>query len=102
MGTPPGSWVSCWYHTSYHINIYLPTSGKDAEYIDELSKLNNFIESVDKSSTIIYVRGDANASYNVRKRNPRDQLFKHFISDLNLNPKEINHKTIIKKQANKI
>ena len=53
------------YPRSAHFAIYLPTSGKDAEYIECLAKLKTSIADVieDSSDTLVYIRGDANASY---------------------------------------
>ena len=80
---------------SIHFNIYLPTAGKDAEFLDELSNLKNLIEDGDVSDNHIYVRGDAdaNASIHGRKNNTRDKLFKHFVEDQKLLNNEINHNT---------
>ena len=78
---------------SFHFNIYMPTAGKDAEYVEVLSNLKNLIEDCDSPGNIIFVRGDANASIQVRKNNPRDKLFNHFVEDMLLINHETNHNT---------
>ena len=48
--------------TTFHINIYLPTSGKDAQYINTLATLQATIYDVSTQypDTLMYVKGDAN------------------------------------------
>ena len=81
---------------SVHINIYLPTSGKEAEYISTLGALQAVIDDVKDAhpTALIYVKGDANASLIQRPNNKRDLVFKVFYDSnsfikLSLN----NHKT---------
>ena len=81
------------YQTTYHINIYLPTSGKENEYVEELSKLSNVIEDIEHPDVVTYVRGDANASFKARKKNGRDTLFRHFVNSMGLHHNELNHVT---------
>ena len=52
------------YPTTVHINIYLPTAGRDADYISELSKLENIFEEINDefNEPIVVIRGDANAA----------------------------------------
>ena len=66
---------------SVHISLYLPTSGKDPEFVSALSELDNFIEEISSSHHCpIYIRGDANCN----PRNlPRSSLLKHFCSKYN-------------------
>ena len=86
------------YNDSVHVNIYLPTSGKDSEYLDCLASMKAIIEEIleDKPETMVYIRGDANASFSVRNSthcNKRDILFHHFVGDLNLHNVDLGHKT---------
>ena len=78
-----------------HINIYLPTTGLDKQYIDELANLQNTIEDVSEQypTALVYVRGDANASYVVRNANKRDGIFKYFCEENLLKPTLMEHKT---------
>ena len=63
---------------SIHIALYLPTSGKDPEFVSALSLLDIFIDEVASSHHCpIYIRGDANCN----PRNlPRSTLLEHFSS----------------------
>ena len=86
------------YPMSAHFNIYLPTSGKDSEYIECLAQLKSTIEDVieDCSDTLIFIRGDANASYHIRGKShsdKRDKLFNHFANSMNLHNIDLHHKT---------
>ena len=86
------------YAESVHFNIYLPTSGKDSEFLDSLATMKALIEEVteDKPGTLVYIRGDANASYNVRESKhscKRDRLFQHFVNDLRLHSIDLGHMT---------
>ena len=83
------------YPTTVHINIYLPTAGRDADYISELSKLENILEEIDDeyNKPIVVIRGDANASIPARQSNSRDTLFQYFCERMNLHPILTHHKT---------
>ena len=67
-----------------HVGIYLPTSGLDAEFVHEISKLENTIDDLSDKypQACIFIRGDANASLALRKGNKRDSLFKYFCDKL--------------------
>ena len=77
---------------SIHIALYLPTAGKDSEYIAELSKLRTTIDdlSLKFPSSIVFIRGDANAS---EKNSFRKVLFSNFCKDYNLTRTVIDHRT---------
>ena len=84
------------HQTTVHINVYLPTSGKEAEFISTLGTLQVVIEDAKEAhpTALIYVKGDANASVIPRPNNKRDQAFISFCESnrflsLSLN----NHKT---------
>ena len=56
--SPPG------YQTSIHITIYLPTAGKDAEFVEELVKLDDCVENLLEThlDAVLFIRGDANVN----------------------------------------
>ena len=49
---------------SVHLAIYLPTHGKDAEFISELASIKNCIDDVirDHNDPVIFIRGDGNSN----------------------------------------
>ena len=74
---PPGS------APSIHIAVYLPTLGRESEFIEELSKLSITVDELSEThpDAPIYLRGD----FNVSKTNAkRTQLLDHFCSQHNL------------------
>ena len=83
------------YRTSIHITIYLTTSGRDPDFVKDLVHLQDTIDFINDKypEASIYICGDANAATTPRKCNKRDEVFKYFISENNLLPININHKT---------
>ena len=83
------------YQPTAHINIYLPTSGQDNQYIEELANLQATIDHIYDicPSAIIHIRGDANASFVERLKHKRDKIFKHFCSNNFLEPLSLDHHT---------
>ena len=83
------------FQSSVHINIYLPTAGREAEFIDCLASLQATIDKISDEypSALAYIRGDANASYIPRIASKRDLIFKHFYEDNYFTPLEMRHKT---------
>ena len=83
------------YPVTLHINIYLPTAGRDSDYISELSKLENTLDKIEEAydNPIMMIRGDANASIPVRLSNSRDTLFQYFCERIGLSSILTNHKT---------
>ena len=74
---PPGS------QCSVHIAVYLPTSGQESQFIEELSKLSNCIEEIADAhpDVPIYLRGD----FNVRcSHTKRTDLLDHFAAQFDL------------------
>ena len=71
------------FQPTVHINIYLPTSGRDKEYFDELTNLQVTIEEVIElyPTSLVCIRGDANASFTVRNKNKRDEIFRNFCEE---------------------
>ena len=83
------------YQVTVHITIYLPTAGKDPEYIGELAVLEDTIDIVSEQypDSIVYIHGDANSSPTIRQNNKRDELFAFFLENNNLKNVPINHHT---------
>ena len=77
---------------SVHIAIYLPTSGKEAEFAHELTELRVFLEElIDNHPTYtIFIRGDSNVNHN---NNIRMKIFNDFLKLMNLKCINIKHKT---------
>ena len=86
--------VLCFPNTvpTIHIALYLPTGGKDAEFIEELANLTVALDELihKYKSPVIFLRGDANASSSNSKRS---SLLKHFCEEYNLKRVHIDHKT---------
>ena len=80
------------YAVSIHVNVYLPTQGREAEFMEDMSKLSALIEElVDKyTNAALYIRGDFNVNDNNLKRK---QLFKYFLETHNLIELHIGHAT---------
>ena len=83
------------YQTSIHITVYLSTAGKDGEFMKDLVLLQNTIDHLgDKyPDSLIFVRGDANASFIQRNKNKCDDLFRYFVEENKFSPLLLNHKT---------
>ena len=78
--------------------MYLPTAGKDAAFMKELSILQDTIDLVTVVSdkypdSLVFLRGDTNASIPARSGNKRDILFKYFMEENKFSSASINHKT---------
>ena len=80
------------HQTSIHICIYLPTHGKDTEFVSALADLKICIDELLErhSDAILFVRGDGNVNLKNKKR---VTLLEHFISNLNLTNVKLMHKT---------
>ena len=78
--------------TMVHVSVYLPTAGKEAEFLTELASLRIMIETLlDKySSPAVFIRGDCNSSTTNAKRNI---IFSKFCSDLGLRRVHLQHNT---------
>ena len=83
---PPG------YSASLQVALYLPTSGKEDEFVDELTNLRIFIEDqVNKHPDIlVFIRGDSNVN---EKHVARSKIFENFKTNLNLTSLPTGHKT---------
>ena len=77
---------------SLQIALYLPTCGKETEFIEEISKLRYFLEDFleNNSDHAIYIRGDSNVNVNNKIR---CNIFNEFLSRFNLTSVPIDHKT---------
>ena len=78
--------------TSIHVSIYLPTSGHDIAFTEEVIKLDNALQTLCEKhpEALIYIRGDANVN---RKNTIRKIIFSKFSQDWNLEETEILHPT---------
>ena len=84
--SPPGA------TTSVHIAIYLPTSGKENEFIEELLNLKATIEELRDKLCYpdIFIRGDSNVNSNNKVR---ARVFANFCAEMDLKQVFIDHKT---------
>jgi hypothetical protein len=66
---------------SIHISLYLPTSGKDQEFVNELSNLRLCLDelAVLYSGALVFIRGDSNVNQNNASRVVMfNQFLEHF------------------------
>ena len=80
------------WKTMIHLATYLPTAGKETEYLEDLARMRISIEELLSKfpSAALFVRGDCNSS----KTNPkRNAIFSQFCSDLNLLRVDLQHNT---------
>ena len=77
---------------SAHICIYLPTHGRDSDFLNELANLELCIEDINMKydQPAIFIRGDANCS---KKNIKRFTIFSQFIKKCNLRDVNILHPT---------
>ena len=80
------------YQTSVHVTLYLPTSGKDQEFVAELMDLQVCVEHlVDKyPKCALFIRGDSNVNI---KNKYRSAIFSHFLDKFSLIKVPIQHTT---------
>ena len=78
--------------TTIHITLYLPTSGKDVEFIEVLVKLDNCINDMiaKHPEALIFIRGDANVN---KKDKTRTSLLHKLCEDWDLVMVDIPHPT---------
>ena len=83
------------YQISVHITIYLTTSGNDPKFVQDLALLQETINNTSQKypESVMYIRGDANASVLPRQNNKRDDLFKYFTESNDLLATPLNHHT---------
>ena len=84
--SPPGSPVSV------HIALYLPTSGQESKFVNEISQLRIIIEEIQEKypDCLLYLRGDCNVNI---KNKDRNYIFMDFCSNLRLMNVPLLHKT---------
>ena len=77
---------------SIHIALYLPTSGKENEFIEEITLLRIIIEDLQEKypDAPIFLRGDSNVNKN---NTARSKMFHDFASSLNFKNIPTNHNT---------
>ena len=82
----PGSPLSC------HVSLYLPTSGRDSDFVENLSLLTNLMSKLTEKhpGLLFFIRGDSNAN---PKNQTRKILFQHFQEEQNLKRIPIGHNT---------
>ena len=80
------------FRTTIHIAAYLPTAGKEAEYLAELARMRITIEDLQSRfpSACFFLRGDCNSS---KTNTNRNLLFSNFCAELNLARVNLNHRT---------
>ena len=78
------------FTTMIHVALYLPTAGKETEFLDELANMKTALGELRAKfpSAAIFLRGDCNASSSNSKRH---QIFSTFVNDLNLNRVKLHH-----------
>ena len=84
--SPPGCPVSI------HIAIYLPTSGKETQFLEEILLLENTLDELRDlyQDCLIYIKGDGNVNPNNKDRS---EIFQNFLSNNHLKLVNITHKT---------
>ena len=77
---------------SAHISVYMPTSGRDHEFVLALAALSAVMESLaeDYPKAPVYIRGDANVNPNNLSR---AQLLSSFSSQFHLSSLDLGHPT---------
>ena len=82
---PPGSPVSI------HISLYLATSGKEIDFTEQITLLNNCIDDLREmyEGCLIFIRGDGNVNHN---NHERMKILSIFLSNNNLVLTKIDHK----------
>ena len=80
------------YQVTIHVVVYLPTSGRENEFISELTSLRLAITELKEKyqESAIFIRGDSNANKNNKNR---IILFNQFIQNHSLLQVNIDHKT---------
>ena len=80
------------YQVSIHIALYLPTSGRDLEFVSELSNLRICVDELQElyPDSTIFIRGDSNVNKNNKNR---VLLLKQFLELFSLSCVKIEHNT---------
>ena len=77
---------------SVHVALYLPTHGRDTEFVSELAALKNCIDDIKNihKDAAVFIRGDSNCNI---KNTSRMQLLSHFIEEFSLMQVPVHHPT---------
>ena len=77
---------------SIHVGLYLPTHGKDAEFVSDLAELGICLDELaDKyPRALFYIRGDSNVN---EKNKKRVALFQNFMNTFCLSSVKLYHRT---------
>ena len=77
---------------SVHLTIYLPTAGREAEFVDALAHLANIVDEMKEihPNAILFIRGDANVNPANKMRSPQ---LDHFCKSLGLEFLDLHHHT---------
>ena len=80
------------YITTIHVVIYMPTSGKENEFITELSNLRLCLTELSEQypGAAIFIRGDGNVNKNNKNR---ALIFNQFLKHFSLTHVDIQHNT---------
>ena len=78
--------------TSIHVSIYLPTHGKDSEFVSDVADLRNCLDDLTRihADAVIYIRGDSNVN---PKNSMRVSLLQQLLHDYNLDKEKTGHNT---------
>ena len=77
------------FSPSIHIALYLPTSGRDPDFVSSLSLLDDFVDEMSFTyGCPIFIRGDANCNPNNTRRTA---LFSHFTNKHKFNSIDFGH-----------
>ena len=83
--SPPG------LQSTAHITVYLPTAGKDSDFLSEFAALDAIVsEIVEDFDYPIYIRGDFNVN---PKNSARVQLLQHFCTKFSFKNLDLGHPT---------
>ena len=79
-------------HTSIHVTVYLPTHGKESDFVSDLAELRNCLDELDMQypDHVLYIRGDSNVNSNNKSR---VILLQKFLQDFNLARVAMGHTT---------
>ena len=78
--------------TTAHISIYMPTHGKEIDFIADLAELRNSIDNLNNiyDYPTLFIRGDSNCNPNNKQRY---SLWQQFLKDYDLHSVQLGHST---------
>ena len=76
-----------------HVCLYLPTAGKESDFLSDLAKLRIDIDDLSENANdaAVFIKGDGNSS---SKNISRSIVFNNFMNDLGLEKFNFNHPTL--------